>query len=91
MTARANLITEIREFLAEIHPDLAKTAAPDQSLFDLGLLDSLGIVSMVTFLEDRFGVTFQYEDLTEDNLHSLGTIADLVLRYTAERDGDRAR
>lgn len=91
MTSRTDVIAEIRGFLAETHPQAAEAVGADDSLFQLGLLDSLGIVSMVMFLEDRFAVSFQYDDLSEENLQSLGTIADLVLRYTMRQNGDGAR
>ena len=56
---------------------------PDTNLFDIEILDSLVIVSMVVFLEERFSCSLDYEDLTEENLGSLAAITDLVMRKTS--------
>jgi acyl carrier protein len=42
------------------------------------ILDSLGIISMVTFLETRFGITIDAEDVTLDNFESLDAVSAFV-------------
>ena len=51
---------------------------PDESLFDLGLIDSLGIMTLVTELESRFTVQVPEYDLLPDNFDSINAIATYV-------------
>ena len=80
---RGEVIAVIREFLLETKPEETKAVEDDTDLFEIGALDSLAIVSMVVFIEERFGFSLDYEDLTEENLGSLSAIADTVLRKVA--------
>ena len=50
------------------------------SLLRRGIIDSLGVVELVQFLQDSFGITFDDDDLTEENLGSLASIARCVTR-----------
>lgn len=70
---RSAVIDAVRGFLKQ-----EDVVAEDANLFAAGLLDSLQIVSLVTFLEQRFVCSLDYDDLTEENLSTLGRIGDLV-------------
>ncbi len=52
--------------------------APSDSLFDHDILDSLGLVSLVAWLEETFGVSVTDEDLVPENFDSLERIAVFV-------------
>ncbi|HYD31440.1 MAG TPA: acyl carrier protein [Azospirillaceae bacterium] len=54
-----------------------------ESLLDSGIIDSTGIMDVVAFLESRFGVTVEDEDLIADNLDSVRRIAGFVERKLA--------
>lgn len=41
-------------------------------------LDSLAMLELVTALQDRFGITFDEEDLTADRFETLGTLSEFV-------------
>lgn len=47
------------------------------NLFDYGL-DSLGVLKLVTLLEDRLGIEIDDEDLTMENMSSVRTIINMV-------------
>lgn len=51
---------------------------PDQSLVEAGIIDSTGVMELVSFLESRFGITVADEDLVPENLDSLARIAAFV-------------
>jgi acyl carrier protein len=61
-------------FSAVVPPDLA----PDSPLIELGVLDSLGILKLLIFLEDTFGVTLHPEDIVEANFKDILTIESFV-------------
>lgn len=49
-----------------------------------GVIDSIGLVELVAFIEDRFGVRIDEADLTADNFRTVASIERLVAtRVTA--------
>jgi acyl carrier protein len=48
--------------------------ANDTSLLDSGILDSLNLLRLVVFIEDRFGITMGDTDLLPENFGSVNTI-----------------
>ena len=50
----------------------------DESLLESGIIDSTGIMLVVAFLEEQFGITIDDEDLVADNLDSVTRIARFV-------------
>jgi acyl carrier protein len=48
--------------------------ADDASLLDSGILDSLSLLRLVVFLEERFGITMGAADLLPQNFASVNTI-----------------
>jgi acyl carrier protein len=51
---------------------------PDYHLIDNGVLDSMGIFQLVTYLEDHLGVEIPDEELVPDNFESIAAIGRLV-------------
>lgn len=56
----------------------AKTFSYDQSLIASGLIDSFAVVEILDFLEKRFDVVFDPDDLTGENFDSIAAMAALV-------------
>ena len=48
--------------------------ADDASLLDTGILDSLSLLRLVVFLEERFGITMGDADLLPENFASVNAI-----------------
>lgn len=48
---------------------------PDEDLFDAGVLDSMTFLRMIDFLEQRFGVITDMEDM---DMHHLNTVNRVV-------------
>jgi len=80
---REEVISKVQGFLAQERPDGIGAAQENTNLFELGILDSLLIVSLVVFVEDEFACSLDYDELTEENLCCLSAIADLVVRKAA--------
>jgi acyl carrier protein len=57
-----------------------RDVAADTELIGLGILDSIEILNLVSFLEERFGVTLPIEEFIPENFQSPRAIADLVVR-----------
>ena len=57
----------------------------DTELKESGILDSLSTLKLVTFLEERFGVEFEANDLEAGNLATIASIERLVESKRAGR------
>jgi len=53
---------------------------PDESLVQLGVVDSTGVLELVEFLHKRFGIDVKDEEITLENLDSLNAIGAFVRR-----------
>jgi methoxymalonate biosynthesis acyl carrier protein len=58
----------------------------DSNLFEQGLLNSLQIISLVVFLEEKLGLSFDFNDLTEENLKAVRTIVDLIMKHQVREE-----
>lgn len=56
----------------------------DRSLLEAGILDSYGIVQMITFVESEFDVAIPDEDMTKEKLGSIRKMARYVQNQKAE-------
>ena len=52
-------------------------------LIDGGILDSLTILNLISFLEDEFGVLLNEEEISPENLKTIQEISNLVARKSA--------
>jgi acyl carrier protein len=57
----------------------------DESLLGAGLIDSTGILELVSYLESAFGIVVQDEEIVPENLDSVGQIAAYVeMKHAAQ-------
>jgi acyl carrier protein len=77
----------VRYVLAQ-HPSHFTTATlpRDQSLFDLGVLDSAGVIEFIIFVETTWEVEISDEDITKERMGSLDKMATLVHEYVARKE-----
>ena len=52
----------------------------EDSFLEQGLIDSTGILELVRFLEDRYQLTVEDDELTPENLDSIRSLGIFVLR-----------
>jgi len=69
----------IHRFLLEKFP-LARKARVDKdtALLEKGILDSLGILDIVSFLESEFSITIGDEELVPENFQNLDCLSSFV-------------
>jgi len=53
----------------------------DEDLLSSGILDSLGILQIVAFIENTFGIRIPDEDVVFDNFQSVNAMAAYLQRY----------
>jgi acyl carrier protein len=52
----------------------------DDSFLEKGIIDSTGVLELVSFIEETFGLKVEDEELIPDNLDSLNKVTDYVQR-----------
>jgi len=73
------VIEVIRAFIVRTFPlSRGRRLDANDPLLTSGIIDSLGVLSIVGFLEREFGIELLDDDLTPDNFQSLGRLAQLV-------------
>ena len=66
-----NIVSErIKNFLVQQFP-ATKNVGNEDPLLKNGLIDSLGILEVVTFLEKEFGIAISDEELLPENFESV--------------------
>jgi acyl carrier protein len=58
----------------------AGTIGPDTDLIEAGIIDSLAILDLVGFLEQRFKITFPVEEFVPENFRTATAIAAVSAR-----------
>jgi acyl carrier protein len=54
--------------------------ADDASFLEMGILDSTGVLELVTYLETVYGIKVNDDELLPDNLDSINAICDFIER-----------
>jgi acyl carrier protein len=76
----AAIKSQIRGFIQEIANTKGVPSFTDQeSLMENGVVDSLSIFRLVSFLEDAFRIRIGDEEINNDNLQSVESVEQLVL------------
>ncbi len=71
----------IAQFLAvEIFGEPSAIPAADDDLLTHHPIDSIGVMLLVTFLQEEFGIVVPAEDVTIENFRSVSSIARYVER-----------
>jgi len=52
------------------------------SLLEKGVIDSTGVLELVAFIEEKYGITVEDEELIPENLDSIRNITDFIWRKT---------
>ena len=81
-----NVRTAIRNFITEdlLFGDESNRLDDNVSLTSSGMLDSTGVIELVTFIESKFGVQIADEEMLPENLDSVSRIEAFVNRKRGE-------
>lgn len=76
------IIKSLKQFIKE---ELVPNFDPDElkeneSLLERGVIDSMGIMKLLAFIEEKFQVKVSDEELIPENFETLSSIADLILK-----------
>jgi|SRR5271157_4547252 len=71
---------EVRQFVIEnfIFGDEASDFSDDDSFLEKGLVDSMGILTLMEFVKEKYSIPVEDEELIPDNWDSVRKIASFV-------------
>jgi len=74
-------INTVREFIIEnfLFGD-GQQLQDDTSFMESGIIDSTGILELITFLEEKYGIKIEDDELIPENLDNLQNVAGFVDR-----------
>ena len=77
---------ELSSFIVErLLQDRKAVVDPNESLLDRGAIDSVGLLNLITFLEQRTGIHIPEDEMVPDNFESVVAIEAFVERMRAKR------
>jgi acyl carrier protein len=77
--------SKIKAFIAGHFPAArGRALAEEDKLLENGILDSLGVLDLVAYLEREFGITVRDDDLVPERFETLRSLSEFV---EARRDG----
>jgi acyl carrier protein len=75
-----NIEEVIRRYIAEniLFSGNGYPYADDASFLEEGIVDSMGIMELVMFVDETFGITVEDEELVPDNFDSVTRLANYI-------------
>lgn len=92
LATRSEIIAELRAMLAELAAQLGNDSsamAETDVIPDCEVVDSAGLIEFVIMVDEKYQLGIEAEDMTVDQLGTIGSIADFVLARQ-RRDSVRA-
>ena len=79
MPSRESIQDSIRDFIREHFPIAKRRSIGDgDSLLASGIVDSLGVLEVVQFIEEEFRITLSDDAMLSENFETIAAIADFV-------------
>lgn len=77
-----NVSNQIREFIHQnfIYLEPGNGLSDEQSFLDSGIVDSTGVLELVSFVEDTFEISIEDDELVPDNLDSVEKLNSFIKR-----------
>lgn len=69
---------QIKQFILKTSYVSADQVQNDTLIFAQGIMDSMGFISIIGFIEDNFSITTADNELLEANFESINAIANFV-------------
>lgn len=74
--------TQIRHYISKnlLYSDNGFNYSDDVSFLEEGIVDSIGVLELVSFVEEKFEISVRDQDVTPDNFDSINRLADFIRR-----------
>jgi len=79
-------VNDVKEFIIEnfLFGDEEQIEL-ETDFFDKGIIDSTGVIELVSFMEETFEISIDDEELIPENLSSLKNIREFLLQKTDQK------
>ncbi|MDC7223715.1 MAG: acyl carrier protein [Spirochaetales bacterium] len=73
--------TQIKDFIVDnyLFGNEENMVGREESFMENGIIDSLGILELIEFCEDTYGISIEDEELIPENLDSLNNLNHFIL------------
>jgi acyl carrier protein len=80
MTPATEIKQQVRRYVCEnfLPAGQGGIVDDDTPLISSGLIDSIGMIGLVAFIESRFGVEFLPREVAADKLNTIGLMDELI-------------
>lgn len=75
-----NTMEDLKNFiLSEFGAEFNKSSIePDENLLSQGIIDSMGILKLVSFMENEFAIKINNDDIVPENFQDLNSLTGFV-------------
>jgi acyl carrier protein len=84
LTTTIQLKSEIRQFIVDnfLYGQDDDTLGDEVSFLGKGIIDSTGILELISFIEEKYSISIDDEELIPDNFDSLNKLSTFVSNKT---------
>ena len=78
--------TQIKDYIARnlLFSDNGFGYAEDVSFLEEGIVDSIGVLELVSFVEEKFGISVGDQEVTPENFDSVSRLAAYIRQKSGE-------
>lgn len=69
---------QLREFISEITFKDMDQITEETLLFEEGIFDSLGFLSLISFINEEFGIEVENDELNEENFATIRSVVSFI-------------
>ena len=82
MASDVEIKAKLRDYITDkfLMDDDSIKLVDDDSLMEKGIIDSTGVLELVNFIEETFGISVEDEELIPDNLDSINNITAFIMK-----------
>jgi acyl carrier protein len=84
----SNIKTKVKEFIKDnfLLGAESKNFNDDDSFFKKGIIDSTGVLELVSFVEATFDIKVEDEELMPDNFDSIDKVVVFIIKKKSQRE-----
>jgi acyl carrier protein len=85
MSRTRDIKDKIRQFILKQFPNARhNTFSDEDSMLECVIIDSMGVLEIVGFLEKTFGITVSDDDLTPQNFQSIDSLSIYLMSKNSD-------
>lgn len=71
---------DIKKFIESelVHDQQYQNLADSDELLSTGIIDSLGLVKLLSFINEKYSITLDDQDIVPENFETIKTVSDLI-------------